>query len=401
MADFPKAARLGDAHLCPQHMGKDIISNVAPTILIEGKPAARITSKMTCIGGPLDTVAIGEPTVLMQGLDAARMLDGTEHGGLISQGAATVLVGTMSAMDKRMRLLMRLMLIDQAREKVAEMPPGPERDALLAAANRLAENNRVVEDARLAKDVYEDSGAPEGWARIDAADLPPEFKDIVLNDPNTGFNAAVYRSDIDGSYRLVFRGSESDNVQDILDWTTNAQQGTGNGAAQYNQAIALAHAFAQAYGPDNVGIVGHSLGGGLASAAALATGIHANTFNAAGLHPQTMQDNGILTYGFADGLIDTYKTDGELLTYLQEHSPGFISENMYDAAGTEHPMPAYDYDPTLGISTPREDVEFSLSADYLKALLAEAIHRHNNFIGGIEKQKADDIGTILTGLSSG
>lgn len=407
MADAPKAARLGDNHLCPQHLGKDIVANIAPTILIEGKPAARITSKMTCIGGPLDSVTIGEPTVLMMGLDAARMLDGTDHGGLVSEGAATVLVGTMSAMDKRLRLLARLALIDSARKKAADMPNGPEKQALEAAANRLAQNNAAVEDARLASDVYNNSGAPEGWSRVDPANMPPEMQGAVMNDPESGFYAAVYRSDIDGSYRLVYRGSESSQWKDWHDWQNNFLQGTGQDAKQYEQAVALAQKFNAAYGPDNASIAGHSLGGGLASAASLATGLPANTFNAAGLSDYTMEKYG-LDPSQAGGLIDAYQTDGEVLTWVQEHSP--LSPLAPDAVGTTHSTPAYDYNEQTKQLTPRSGMFGKpppgwamplggiLTDAWLVAFLAEAVHRHNNFIGGIEKQKSDDITTIGNAL---
>lgn len=410
MADAPKAARLTDNHLCPQHIGKEINANTASTILIEGQPAARITSKMVCIGGPPDAVAMGEPTVLMMGLDAARMLDGTDHGGLVSQGAATVLIGSMSAMAKRLRLLARLALIDAGRRKAAEMPDGPDRMQLLLAANRLAQNNHVVEDARLAENVYEDSGAPEGWTRVDSADMPPGLQNATFSDPDSGFYSAVYRSDIDGTYRLVFRGSETDGWDDINDWTTNAGQGTGFNTTQYQEAVQLAQQFAAAYGPDNASIVGHSLGGGLASAAALASGLPANTFNSSGLSDGTLER--LEQYGFdtsqAPDLIDAYQTDGDILTWLAEDSP--IAGAFPDAAGTTHSTPAYDYNPQTGELTARPDQYMEAPPLWVQLFgplanlfwagkfVSEAAHRHNNFIGGIEKQKADDITAIEAAL---
>jgi len=380
-----------------------------------------VTSQIGCIGGPLDNVAVGEPTVLMMGLDAARMLDGTGHGGLVSEGAATVLIGTMSAMDKRLRLLARLALIDKARQKAADMPDGPDKQALEAAANRLAENNKVVEDARLALDVYKDSGAPEGWSRIDPKDMPPELRNAVLNDNGSGLNAAIYRSDIDGSYRLVFRGSEHDHLNDVQDWINNIEQGTGHDSKQYEEAVQLSQQFANAYGTDNTGIVGHSLGGGLASAGSLATGIPANTFNAAGLSDYTMQKYG-LDPSKAGDLIDAYQTDGEVLTWLQEHSPA--AGRAPDALGTKHPLQAYDYDEATKTNTRRNDpqppkdpphrpwwdprnasdwaVDKWKDANYLKDSFAEAVHRHtNSVVGGIEKQKSDDIGTIMNAIGPG
>jgi uncharacterized Zn-binding protein involved in type VI secretion/pimeloyl-ACP methyl ester carboxylesterase len=422
MSDAPQAARLGDNHLCPQHLGKIVATNTAPTILIEGRPAARVTSQLVCIGGPLDTVAMGEPTVLMMGLDAARMLDGTLHGGLISEGAPTVLIGSMSAMDKRLRLLARLMLIDQARKKAANMPEGPDKQAMEAAANRLAENNKVVEDARLALDVYNDSGAPEGWTRLSPGDLPPEMQGATLHDDKSGFYADVYRSEIDGSYKLVFRGSERKEWKDAQDWINNAEQATGHESKQYEEAVKLAQQFAAAYGTENTSIAGHSLGGGLASAASLETGIPATTFNASGLSDHTMNEYG-LDPSKANELINVYQTDGEVLTWLQENSP--VAGRAPDAVGTKHSLPAYDYDEATKTLTPRSDpaaptpsaprpwwnprnpvldwaIDKFKDAKHMEEFLMEAIHRHtDSVVGGVEKQKADDIGTIMNGLASG
>lgn len=425
MSDNPQAARLHDNHLCPSHLGKDIVANTAPTILIEGHPAARITSQITCIGGPLDTVSIGEPTVLMCGLDAARRYDGTKHGGLITEGAPTVLIGSMSAMDKRMRLLARLMLIDKARQKAADMPDGPEKQALLDAANRLAENNRVVELARLAvkndqiADVYDDTGAPEGWTRLGPDDLPPELGDAVFNDPDSGFYAAIFRNEIDGTYQLVYRGSEDQ----LNDWVNNGLQGTGNFSPQYEEAIRLAEQVAEVYGPGNVGVTGHSLGGGLASAAALATGMHATVFNPAGLSPETMdriqngyidengerQGGGALYGASPEQYIDVYQTEGEMLTWVQEQlAPRLAPYLPWDLTppippGKKHPLEPYDYDEKWKIATPRPNPPPPGSIleldDFVKAWLDEAVHRHtNSIIGGIEKQKSDDIMTMMSGL---
>lgn len=60
-------------------------------------------------------------------------------------------------------------------------------------------------------------------------------------------------------------------------------QALGMDIKQYNQAIDLVTKLSKALGAENLVITGHSLGGGLASASSLATGIKAETFNAAGL----------------------------------------------------------------------------------------------------------------------
>src|SRR5262249_34184624 len=137
----------------------------------------------------------------------------TIHAGLIDVGCPTVVIGKMTAEAKRMRLIERLRLIDAARQKASTMPNGKDKDRLNAAADRLARDNRAVEAARLSGDVYNDSGAPEGWTRITGNDLPPELRNATFQS-GTGFYAALYRNDIDGSYTLTYRGTEASTWQD-------------------------------------------------------------------------------------------------------------------------------------------------------------------------------------------
>jgi uncharacterized Zn-binding protein involved in type VI secretion len=95
---MPPAARLTDMHVCPMvtglvpHVGGPVDGPCEPTVLIEGLPAARVTDMLVCVGPP-DMIAMGSPTVLIGGLMAARMGDPTVHGGVIVVGAPTVMIG--------------------------------------------------------------------------------------------------------------------------------------------------------------------------------------------------------------------------------------------------------------------------------------------------------------------
>ena len=98
---MPPAARLTDMHECPMedpsvppipHVGGPVVGPGEPTVLIEGLPAARIGDELVCVGPP-DAVAAGSATVLIGGQPAARMLDNTAHGGVIVVGCPTVLIG--------------------------------------------------------------------------------------------------------------------------------------------------------------------------------------------------------------------------------------------------------------------------------------------------------------------
>lgn len=95
---MPPAARLTDMHVCPMvtgvvpHVGGPILSPGAPTVLIGGLPAARISDMVTCVGPP-DVIVAGAPTVLIGNLPAARLGDSTAHGGTIVLGCPTVIIG--------------------------------------------------------------------------------------------------------------------------------------------------------------------------------------------------------------------------------------------------------------------------------------------------------------------
>ena len=92
------AARLTDLHVCPMvtgvipHVGGPIMAPGAPTTLIGGLPAARVTDMLTCVGPP-DVIVKGSTGVMIGGLPAARLGDMTAHGGVILLGCFTVLIG--------------------------------------------------------------------------------------------------------------------------------------------------------------------------------------------------------------------------------------------------------------------------------------------------------------------
>lgn len=95
------AARLGDMHTCPlatpgvppiPHVGGPVLTSAAPQVLIEGQPAACIGDMLLCVGPP-DVIVSGAYTVLAGGKPLARVGDQTAHGGTISAGSATVMVG--------------------------------------------------------------------------------------------------------------------------------------------------------------------------------------------------------------------------------------------------------------------------------------------------------------------
>lgn len=95
------AARISDPHVCPMltpglppipHIGGPILPPGVPTVLIGNLPAATVGNQCLCVGPP-DAIVKGSATVLIQGKPAARMGDTTAHGGTIVMGCPTVLIG--------------------------------------------------------------------------------------------------------------------------------------------------------------------------------------------------------------------------------------------------------------------------------------------------------------------
>lgn len=213
---------------------------------------------------------------------------------------------------------------------IAASPASPRLDAQVRGRDP---SPLDIDLAHMAQDVYDPrSAGVAGWRRLGADELQQAGIDPAsLEDPSTGFRAALYTRG-DGGVTLAFAGSN-----DLPDWLNNLEQGVGLDAAQYGQAVSLAKEAKLAFG-DNLVITGHSLGGGLASAAALATGSAAVTFNAAGLSDATMHRFGLdpaAARAAADaGEVRRYAVDGDILTGLQEHTPG-LSALMPDAVGHE------------------------------------------------------------------
>ena len=123
-----------------------------------------------------------------------------------------------------------------------------------------------------------------------------------------------------GTYTLAFSGTD-DGAMDKTDWKHGNSQAFNPHARQYSQAIELAQTLQSALGRQLTDITGQSLGGGLAAAASVLTGVRATTFNAAGLNPDTITVHG----GSNDGarmrsLITNYRVEGDPLTEAQEGS---------------------------------------------------------------------------------
>lgn len=260
------------------------------------------------------------------------------------------------------------------------------------AAKRLAENNVAVEKTKLAQNIYGNGqvtdalkpmpNVPEGWRDVSndegvlkSLNLDKDILRDKTEEPD--FFARVYMPDKgvfgeDMNPTVVFRGSRApeftqgvgrtlqdiamkgdlSGIKNIKDWTNNVAQSTGAYSEYYKKAVAIGDKL---YKTSNIDIAGHSLGGGLASAASLTSGRPAWTFNAAGLNSSTVEKYGSKITGSLNN-IQAYRVKGELLTKIQEgvtkndviKARGDLTTLVYkeefsmlvpDAAGVKHTLP--------------------------------------------------------------
>lgn len=231
--------------------------------------------------------------------------------------------------------------------------------------------------ALLSTDVYNDAkGAgtpPPGWARVSehpelvrqiASQLHTSSDQLqdMLKPDTSGFRAEIYLPDpavLGPGYKptAAFKGSSGEVLtssglrdttqEDFL--ANNFPQSIGLETDYYNRAMRLAWQL-QSNGM-HVEYTGHSLGGGLASAASAISGEPATTFNAAGLHPLTAQrfaeQNGLPVYD-VHHRITAYHVQNELLNdgvqnnfhTLDEARCAQVGQVIGTAAHLLHEMPA-------------------------------------------------------------
>ncbi len=214
-------------------------------------------------------VASGSATVRINGQPAARITDTMDCEAVIRTGSPNVNIGgpTQSPVCSALRgeaTKFAQFAIDAAAAEAAYSPP----------ATRVA---------------------PPGYHNATPADLAKlRLSEAMLEhpiDPKTGqpseFRAAVFTNDATGAPLVAFKGTTPTSRQD---WTTNVGQGRGQETFYYDQAQKISTNVAEA--PNGAGtdgrLTGHSLGGGMASAGAEASGLPATTFNAAGLDAHTV-----------------------------------------------------------------------------------------------------------------
>lgn len=204
--------------------------------------------------------------------------------------------------------------------------------------------------AAMAADVYNDVASPPAGYRVATeSDLNRlGLRPQDLTSSTSAFRARIYvkGANENAEFVVAFRGTTN-----ATDWQANLRQGVGLSSDHYTRALIIGRALAR--NPQaNVTITGHSLGGGLASATAIASGRNASTFNAAGLSDATIgAANRIRT---AAGIgraaeVQAFYVRGEVLSAIQDGGDrvigaifggvrGAIVANAPEAYGTRIPL---------------------------------------------------------------
>jgi len=164
---------------------------------------------------------------------------------------------------------------------------------------------------------------PEGYARLSEkryAELGFQSRDF--DDARTGYSAKVYINE--DSNRVVVANRGTEGLIAGSDTDDNLLHPFIGETGQYRAARELARKVAKTMGDEyTVEFTGHSLGGNLAAYQALTTGLHAISFNAAGLSNVTRRElasNAVVASnaGYEDHRITAYYINGEILSSTQD-----------------------------------------------------------------------------------
>lgn len=183
---MPDAARISDMHACPKvepgpvpHVGGPIFSGSA-NVIIGSLPAARVNDSVVCFPiGPADSIQRGSTTVVINSRAAARKTDPCAHGGQITAGCPTVIIGD-----------------------------SPQSFTLRAAARLGTPFCEECERERKQMDDTDDSAKTEASAKTD-----PDT--ALLTDVQTSGEGDAYADDTLGRSELAAQPDQGDGLDDL------------------------------------------------------------------------------------------------------------------------------------------------------------------------------------------
>lgn len=174
---------------------------------------------------------------------------------------------------------------------------------------------------------YNDARLLAAAAYKSTNDNVPGWNKVITYESQSGFRGILYEKD--GKYVFATSGTDSWD-----DWKNNFRQGSGKQSDQYDQSLKLAEQLHKDLQDCDLTFVGHSLGGGLASANSRATGRPGVTFNPAALNDRYNKGKN------AD--IDRYVTEGDVLDYANGLLGLFGEKTPFhqSAQGERKPQPS-------------------------------------------------------------
>jgi hypothetical protein len=354
---FP-AARIGDPITHDMLVPSGVIGPQAPApcpmcgsapVIIEMLPAAHVSCCCICSGatsggpihppipGPQPPIVKGSLSVLIHNMPAARWSPSMDVGGCgvflgdpklaatrtvligdVGMGGVPPVAGGGGSLSHEACFQCRRDLIERG---LAHPDPN-----VVAAAEALDRLQVDYEYLKLSDDVYGDTdrGTPPGWTNIsDDAEALSKYgltPEMLENPENSEYRSQMYVPDpeVFGDAvkpTVAFKGTSMTSTED---WKNNFAQGLGLQSDYYENAVGIGNAIGDTGNASGVHMTGHSLGGGMASAASSASGSDGTTFNSAGLNTSTVEK-----YGGQDHPTDinAYRVENELLTGIQEQGP--------------------------------------------------------------------------------
>jgi len=258
----------------------------------------------------------------------------------------------------------------------------------------------AAEKAQLSANVYnkEDMPKDSGWREASSADLNRlglTKNDLKFND-DPDFRVKVYMPDKEvfgpeAKPVIAFKGTSPLSKEN---WKNNIQQGLDKDSRYYKRVALIADKI-----DGNVEATGHSLGGGMASLFAKITGNKTTTYNAAGLHKNSVTRYAGNIKLADDNVVTGYRVKGEILTHMQEDL--FLTKGiMPDAARNK------SLDTTL--PAPINPRLIGAAGGTIGGLLGHMVgnvgtrvylHTMSPMISSIEKRKINDLHCLSKGSS--
>ena len=296
------------------------------SVLVHGKNDdvfIKAGKRISLVCGESAIILLADGTIVLQGkkglFSFTDELD--ERGGKIYLNCAAPVGTEAPPPDPLAQLALQMQQLAEAKKQLDQMPPGPQRDQLAADIANAETNANALQMAKLAQNTYApENGPPPGWGNISGdADALDKYG---LRPEDLQYGTQVYEPDPavfgpDAKPVVAFRGTRMSETED---WKNNVQQGVGLDSDYYRSAVGVGNRVKDS-GAD-VDFTGHSLGGGMASAASRASGQPATTFNSSGLNDGTVEKYGGTVHIPSTENIQAYRIDGDVLTGAQEQNVG-------------------------------------------------------------------------------